>query len=112
MKIQYGIGLVATLFSSSVFCETLTYDFKQPYYDNKCRMIMNAIGGSVDEPKRREVISQYGLPKNIQWEMGTTRNEWGDEKETFCYLKHGGTYYLWFPFHPVWKSDPPIRFVK
>lgn len=98
------------MLASPVLCEQLTYDFNPGVSDNRC-FIGNLVSGK-DEDKRREVILKYGLDRSLRWKYGVTRNEWGDWKDEFCYLKQGGTYYLWFPFHPFWQSDPPIRIVK
>jgi hypothetical protein len=102
---QLWLGFATVMLSLPAFCEQLTYQFNSGISNIRC-------SDSGAENKRREVITQYSLPKNLYWRVGVTKNEWGDQKEMFCFLEYGGTYYIWLPFHPIWQRDPPIRIVK
>ena len=63
------------------------------------------------EEKRREVITKYNLPKNVEWKIGATQNEWGDWKEDFCYLEYANNIYIYRAFTRFWQKEKPIEIV-
>lgn len=100
--------MVLSIFFSTglVFGETLTYDFSADATDAQA-----CIFHGKAESKRRELITKYGLPKNLRWQWGVTRNEWGDTKEKFCYLSYEGKLYLSFYFQRFWEEHIADRVV-
>ncbi len=108
MKLMWPASLLLILFTQSAFCEELKYILELNYGDMAC------ISGENNkfENKRRETITTYNLPKNLQWKYGETVNEWGDTKENFCSLVYGNKAYIYRPFHLIFLSDKPIEVIR
>ena len=102
----FAVVLVVAL-SSNAYCEKLTYDFHIATGNER-----TSVCDLLHEEKRREIITKHNLPLNLPWHDGTTKNEWGDIKERFCFLEHKGTYYLSFLLGRFWEKSIPDRVVS
>lgn len=101
--------LIAVFHAQPAFSEQLTYDFSWTQ-NSSCYASNGASRNS--EKRRRETITKYNLPKNLNWRYGFMKNEWGDHKDGFCYLEHGNYIYIWRPFHLIFLPDKPIEVVQ
>lgn len=105
LKQSIGVAILFAVFHAQpAFSEQLTYDFS--WKENvQCALNRNS------EDRRRETITKYNLPKNLKWQYGRIKNEWGDNKDDFCFLEHGNYIYIWRPFHFILLPDKPIEVV-
>jgi len=98
------VAAVAIVLVSAAHCEELTYEFPDGADRGDC---------SYKEEKRREIITKYKLPKDLEWQKGYAVNEWKDVKEVFCFLSYGGKRYISFVIGGAWntwsKSDLVVK---
>lgn len=95
---------IAVFYMQPALSEQLTYDLS--WKSNiSCETTRKS------EDMRRKVITKYNLHKNLRWQYGFMKNEWGDHKDGFCFLEHGNNIYIWRPFHFILLPDKPIEVV-
>jgi hypothetical protein len=99
MKIICALVLLAVApLSTPVFAEQLTYNFTSSENgEEECsgQISKDENAEAKMEKKRRTMIETYNLSGELKWKQGRIRNEWGDEKESFCYLESGGKAYIY-----------------
>lgn len=107
MMLKNSIGvviLIAVFHVQPALSEQLTYDLSR-----NDAIVCQTTGKSED--MRRKVITKYNLPKNLRWQYGHMKNEWGDHKDGFCFMEYGNNIYIWRPFHFILLPDKPIEVI-
>ena len=101
MKAVYPLAFLATVaFSTPALAEQLRYSFSGATSGSGgCLYGFKGDGEPSEayEKKRRAMIEEFNLSRDLQWYQGQMLNEWGDNKEAFCYLVSNGKAYIYRP---------------
>ena len=60
------------------------------------------------EKERRVFIEKTGLPTDLRFQSGYTKNKWGDIADRFCYLSYQNKAYI-FWVDPFYKPSRPVK---
>jgi hypothetical protein len=110
MKLIRAFFIFAMTFSTTLLAEQLRYQFDESSSkeSKECRTGFNRDEEGY-EKKRRTMIENYHLSRDLKWKQGSIKNEWGDNKETFCYLESGGKAYIYRPSAYIIFGKDEIR---